>query len=83
MPTDVSSPDQIRALFAKVKETFGRLDLLFNNAGIGAPAVPLEDLPLEKWQAAVEHQSDRPVHLHAGSLQDHEGADPARRPHHQ
>jgi NAD(P)-dependent dehydrogenase (short-subunit alcohol dehydrogenase family) len=53
VPTDISSPDQIRALFAKVKETFGRLDLLFNNAGIGAPAVPLEDLPLEKWQAAV------------------------------
>jgi NAD(P)-dependent dehydrogenase (short-subunit alcohol dehydrogenase family) len=53
VPTDISNPEQIRALFAKVKETFGRLDLLFNNAGIGAPAVPLEDLPLEKWQAAV------------------------------
>jgi NAD(P)-dependent dehydrogenase (short-subunit alcohol dehydrogenase family) len=53
VPTDISDPDQIRALFAKVKETFGRLDLLFNNAGIGAPAVPLEDLPLEKWLAAV------------------------------
>jgi NAD(P)-dependent dehydrogenase (short-subunit alcohol dehydrogenase family) len=53
VPTDVSDPAQIKALFAKVKETFGRLDLLFNNAGIGAPAVPLEDLPLEKWQAAV------------------------------
>jgi NAD(P)-dependent dehydrogenase (short-subunit alcohol dehydrogenase family) len=53
VPTDVSDPAQIRTLFAKVKETFGRLDLLFNNAGIGAPAVPLEDLPLEKWLAAV------------------------------
>lgn len=53
VPTDVSDPAQIKALFAKTKETFGRLDLLFNNAGIGAPAVPLEDLPLEKWQAAV------------------------------
>ena len=53
VPTDVSDPAQIRGLFAKVKEAFGRLDLLFNNAGIGAPAVPLEDLPLEKWQAAV------------------------------
>ena len=53
VPTDVSDPAQIRALFAKVKETFGRLDLLFNNAGIGAPAVPFEDLPLEKWQSAV------------------------------
>ena len=54
VPTDVSDPAQIKALFAKVKETFGRLDLLFNNAGIGAPAVPLEDLPYEKWKAAVD-----------------------------
>ena len=54
VPTDVSDPAQIRALFAKVKETFGRLDLLFNNAGVGAPAVPLEDLPYEKWKAAVD-----------------------------
>jgi NAD(P)-dependent dehydrogenase (short-subunit alcohol dehydrogenase family) len=53
VPTDVSDPAQIRALFAKVMETFGRLDLLFNNAGIGAPPVPLEELPLEKWQAVV------------------------------
>jgi NAD(P)-dependent dehydrogenase (short-subunit alcohol dehydrogenase family) len=53
VPTDISNPEQIRALFAKVKETFGRLDLLFNNAGIGAPAVPLEDLPFEKWAACV------------------------------
>jgi NAD(P)-dependent dehydrogenase (short-subunit alcohol dehydrogenase family) len=53
VPTDVSNPDQIRALFTRVKETFGRLDLLFNNAGIGAPAVPLEDLPFEKWAACV------------------------------
>ncbi|MGD9925263.1 MAG: SDR family oxidoreductase [Pseudorhodoplanes sp.] len=53
VPTDVSDPAQIKALFAKVKETFGRLDLLFNNAGIGAPAMPFEDLPLEKWQSVV------------------------------
>ena len=43
-----------QALFAKTKETYGRLDLLFNNAGIGAPAMPIEDLPLEKWQAVVD-----------------------------
>lgn len=54
VPTDVSNPDQIRALFARLKETFGRLDLLFNNAGIGAPPVPLEDLPYEKWKACVD-----------------------------
>src|SRR5438477_10824629 len=54
VPTDVSKPDSIRALFAKTKETFGRLDLLFNNAGIGAPGVPLEDLPYEQWKAVVD-----------------------------
>ena len=54
VPTDVRKPEEIKALFAKVKETFGRLDVLFNNAGIGAPAVPLEDLEFEKWQAVVE-----------------------------
>jgi len=54
VPTDVSDPESIRALFAKTKYTFGRLDLLFNNAGIGAPPVPLEDLPFEKWKAVVD-----------------------------
>ncbi len=54
VPTDVSDPDSIRALFAKTKATFGRLDVLFNNAGIGAPAVPLEDLPLETWRKVVD-----------------------------
>ncbi|HEY7607739.1 MAG TPA: SDR family oxidoreductase [Alphaproteobacteria bacterium] len=53
-PTDVTDEKQVRALFAKTKETFGRLDLLFNNAGIGAPAVPMEDLPFEKWKAVVD-----------------------------
>jgi NAD(P)-dependent dehydrogenase (short-subunit alcohol dehydrogenase family) len=53
VPTDVSQRDSILALFAKVKSTFGRLDVLFNNAGIGAPPVPLEDLPFENWQNVV------------------------------
>ena len=53
-PTDVSDPDAIRALFASIKETFGRLDVLFNNAGIGAPPVPLEELPYEQWKAVVD-----------------------------
>jgi len=52
-PTDVSKREQILALFDKVKSTFGRLDVLFNNAGIGAPPVPLEDLPYETWQNVV------------------------------
>ena len=53
-PTDVSDPDAIRTLFASTKETFGRLDVLFNNAGIGAPPVPLEELPYEQWKAVVD-----------------------------
>ena len=53
VPTDVTDPASVQALFAKTKETFGRLDLLFNNAGTGAPGVPLEELPLEQWQHVV------------------------------
>ena len=53
VPTDVSKPDEVRALFGRVKNEFGRLDLLFNNAGIGAPNVPMEDLTLEQWNAVV------------------------------
>jgi NAD(P)-dependent dehydrogenase (short-subunit alcohol dehydrogenase family) len=54
VPTDVSKRDSILALFATVKSTFGRLDVLFNNAGIGAPPVPLEDLPYETWINVVQ-----------------------------
>src|SRR5258706_218763 len=50
---DVGDPASVRELFAKAKEKFGRLDVLFNNAGMGAPAMPMEDLPFEKWQAVV------------------------------
>ena len=54
VPTDVGDPAAIKALFAKTRETFGRLDVLFNNAGIGAPPVPLEDLPYETWKQVVD-----------------------------
>jgi len=53
VPADVGSPESVKALFAKTKERFGRLDVLFNNAGTGAPAMPMEDLPFERWQAVV------------------------------
>ena len=53
VPTDVSQPAAVRTLFAAVKENFGRLDLLFNNAGMGTPAVPMEDLTYEQWTAVV------------------------------
>ena len=52
--SDVSDPDSIAALFARVREEYGRLDLLFNNAGSGAPPLPLEDLTLEQWQRVVD-----------------------------
>ena len=53
VPTDVTKRDDIVALFAKVKQTWGRLDLVFNNAGGGAPAMPLEELPYETWLQVV------------------------------
>jgi NAD(P)-dependent dehydrogenase (short-subunit alcohol dehydrogenase family) len=52
--SDVADPDSVQALFAKTKDAFGRLDVLFNNAGIGAPAVPMEELPLETWRKVVD-----------------------------
>ena len=53
VPTDVSQPDSVLALFARVHEKFGRLDVLFNNAGTGAPPIPMEELTFEQWNAVV------------------------------
>ncbi len=53
VPTDVTDPASVAALFAMTKQNFGRLDLLVNNAGTGSPAVPLEDIPFEQWQKVV------------------------------
>ena len=83
VPADVSDPASIKALFAKTKETYGRLDLLFNNAGIGAPAMPIEDVPFEQWQAVVATNLTGLFLCTQEADQDHEGAEPARRPHHQ
>ncbi len=49
VPTDVTDPASVQALFDTIEQTFGRLDLLFNNAGVNAPAVPMDELPLDKW----------------------------------
>jgi NAD(P)-dependent dehydrogenase (short-subunit alcohol dehydrogenase family) len=54
VPTDVASPESVAALFARVKEAFGRLDVLFNNAGVGAPPVALEDLSYAQWKNVVD-----------------------------
>lgn len=54
IPTDVGDASQIEGLFAETKATYGRLDLLFNNAGTGAPAVLLEELTAEQWQTVVD-----------------------------
>ncbi|MEN4918490.1 SDR family oxidoreductase [Achromobacter spanius] len=53
VPTDVTSPDSVQALFDTIESRFGRLDLLFNNAGVNAPAVPMDELPLDKWFNAI------------------------------
>jgi NAD(P)-dependent dehydrogenase (short-subunit alcohol dehydrogenase family) len=54
VPTDVSDEGAVNALFAAVKERFGRLDVLFNNAGVNAPGVPLEDLTVDQWRSVVD-----------------------------
>jgi NAD(P)-dependent dehydrogenase (short-subunit alcohol dehydrogenase family) len=53
VPTDVTDPDAVKALFARTRQAFGRLDVLFNNAGANAPAVPLEDLGYQQWMKVL------------------------------
>jgi NAD(P)-dependent dehydrogenase (short-subunit alcohol dehydrogenase family) len=59
MAADLSKPENIKPLFAKVKDAWGRLDVLFNNAGMGAPAIPMEELTWEQWKQVVD------INLHA------------------
>jgi NAD(P)-dependent dehydrogenase (short-subunit alcohol dehydrogenase family) len=54
VPTDVAKPDSVAALFAATKKAHGRLDVLFNNAGVSAPGIPLEDLTFEQWKNVVD-----------------------------
>ena len=52
-PADIGDPAQVKSVFAQLKDKFGRLDMLFNNAGMGTPAIPMEELTFEQWQAVV------------------------------
>jgi NAD(P)-dependent dehydrogenase (short-subunit alcohol dehydrogenase family) len=54
VPTDITDPDGVARLFGRAVEAFGRVDLVFNNAGISAPGVRLEDLTIEQWRAVVD-----------------------------
>jgi NAD(P)-dependent dehydrogenase (short-subunit alcohol dehydrogenase family) len=54
VPADVSDPESVATLFERTRQAFGRLDLLFNNAGTGAPPIPLEDLTIEQWRRVVD-----------------------------
>lgn len=53
VPTDVSSPGEVAALFSAIEDRYGRLDVLFNNAGVGSPTVPFEDITFDQWHAVV------------------------------
>jgi NAD(P)-dependent dehydrogenase (short-subunit alcohol dehydrogenase family) len=59
LPADLTQPEAVKKLFATVKDKWGRLDVLFNNAGMGAPAIPMEDLTWEQWKSVVD------INLHA------------------
>ena len=83
VPTDVSDPESIRALFARVKKEFGRLDVLFNNAGIGAPAVPMEELPLETWKKVVDTNLTGIFVCTQEAIKIMKAQGPEGRPHHQ
>ena len=54
VPTDVADPASVRALFDRTQSAFGRLDFVFNNAGVSAPGIPLEDLTVEQWKSVVD-----------------------------
>ena len=83
VPTDVSDPESIKALFARTKKDFGRLDLLFNNAGIGAPAVPMEELPLETWKKVVDTNLTGMFVCTQEAIKIMKAQNPQGRPHHQ
>ena len=83
VPTDVSEPESIKNLFAKTVEAFGRLDLLFNNAGQFSPRDPLEDLTIEQWTTVVNVNLNGVFYCTQEAIKDHEEPDAHGRAHHQ
>ena len=81
--TDVTDPDSVARLFAVVAKEFGRLDVLFNNAGIGAPGVPLDELTVEQWQSVVDVNLTGAFLCTQRGVPDDEGAEAAWRSDHQ
>ncbi len=74
--SDMTDPKSIDALFAKAKEAYGRLDVLFNNAGVGTPPVPLEELTREQWQATVDTNLTAPFLCTQHAFRIMKGQDP-------
>ena len=83
VPTDVAYPSSIAALFDAVKQTYGRIDLLFNNAGTSTRGIPFEELTFEQWSECRRGQPDGLIPVRAARLSHDEGAAAARRAHHQ
>ena len=83
VPTDVSDPEAVAALFSQSQQAFGRLDVLFNNAGLGAPPVPLEDVTYQQWKAVVDVNLTGMFLCTQEAFRIMKRAGPAGRPHHQ
>ena len=84
VPTDVADPKSVKALFAACKEKFGRLDVVFNNAGTGAPGtIMLEDLSIEMWQNVVNVNLSGVFYCMQEAFRMMKEQSPAGRPHHQ
>ena len=83
VPTDIRDPAQIEGLFAAVKNTYGRIDLLFNNAGISTRGIPFEELTYEQWTEVVAVNLTGSFLCAQHAFRNDEGAGPAGRAHHQ
>ena len=83
VPTDVSQHDSVKELFARIRQEFGRLDVLFNNAGINVPAIPMDELSFEQWSSVVGVNLTGSFSVRPGSDAIDEIAEAPGRAHHQ